>query len=284
LVRLSIALALAIGLAHGNAALAAPAPATAPSNPFDTSTADQKDTEPDDGPDPTGPIDTAGAPAAASSPTSSDSSDDDAAADDDEDGEAPESALHALTCLEGDATGGRRKGVQRRDFLKRHRRELSALGGFYASDILSSTYSYGGALAFYPSEDFGVELLVTRSPVQFRLEDPFQGFTQENHFGGGDAWQGIFSLLWSPIHAKFKFTEQTIIHGDVFAVGGAGRTFHESVMGLTWEAGAGLKLYLSKHVTFRLDLRDFLLPQEVLGRGHITNNVTLLGGLSFWLG
>ena len=51
---------------------------------------------------------------------------------------------------------------------------------------------------------------------------------------------------------------------------------------LTWEAGVGLKLYLSKYVTFRFDVRDFLLPQEVLGRGRITNNVTALGGLSFW--
>jgi hypothetical protein len=56
------------------------------------------------------------------------------------------------------------------------------------------------------------------------------------------------------------------------------------VLGLTWEAGAGGKLYFNKYFAFRLDLRDFLLPQEVLGRGRITNNVTILGGLSLWLG
>ena len=98
------------------------------------------------------------------------------------------------------------------------------------------------------------------------------------------AFQGIASLLWSPIHAKFKFTESTIIHGDIFALAGAGRTFHESVLGLTWEAGLGLKLYFSRFVTFRLDVRDFLIPQEVLGRGRSTNNITILGGFSLWLG
>ena len=66
-------------------------------------------------------------------------------------------------------------------------------------------------------------------------------------------------------------------------VAGAGRTFHESVMGLTWEGGLGLKLYLSHYVTLRFDVRDFLLPQEVLGRGRITNNITVLGGVSVWL-
>jgi len=194
-----------------------------------------------------------------------------------------ESNLHGLACLEGDATGGRRKGVQRRDFLKRHRFELGALGGYYASDALSSTYILGGALAYYPSEDFGLELLVTRTPIRFRLEEPFNAFDLERHFQGGVAWQGIGSLLWSPIHAKFKFSDSTIIHGDIFALAGFGRTFHESVLGLTWEAGFGLKLYLSRYLTLRLDLRDFLLPQEVLGRGRTTNNITAMGGVSVWL-
>src|SRR5262249_61398971 len=102
------------------------------------------------------------------------------------------------------ASGGRRKGVQRRDFLKQHRFELSGLGGFYASDALSSTYSYGGAVAFYPSEDFGLEVLVTRSPMQFRLEEAFTSFDQQTHFSESVAWQGVLSRLWSPITPKCK--------------------------------------------------------------------------------
>jgi outer membrane beta-barrel protein len=207
----------------------------------------------------------------------------DQAAGEDSD-EAPDSALHALTCLEGDAAGaGRRKGVQRRDFLKRHRFEVSGMGGFYASDTLSSTYSYGGALAFFPSEDFGLELLVTRSPVKFRLEEPFSAFDREQHFPPGVAWQGIVSMLWSPIHAKLRFSDENIVHSDIFIVAGAGKTFHDSVQGLTWEVGGGIKLYLSRFVTMRIDVRDFLLPQEVLGRGRITNNLTVLAGVSLWL-
>jgi len=150
LVRAAVVLALAYGLTNGSPASAAsPGPASG-QNPFDDHADD--DAAPDSGAAPA-------APAAA-----------DIGGDDEADSEeSAESALHGLACLEGDATGGKRKGVQRRDFLKRHRFEMSGLGGFYASDALSSTYSYGGALAFYPSEDFGVELLVTRTPMQFRL-------------------------------------------------------------------------------------------------------------------
>jgi outer membrane beta-barrel protein len=254
----AIAIPLGLGLGNETRAEAAPAADVAAANPFQPAAGD------DDDADET-------APAAGETP------------EDEDEGPGADSALHALTCLDSDATGGRRKGVQRRDFLKRHRFELSGVGGFYASDALSSTYTYGGALSFYPSEDFGLEALVTRSPVQFRLEEPFNSFTKEEHFVSGNAWQAILSMLWSPIHAKFKFTEQTIVHGDVFVAAGAGRTFHESVMGLTWEAGGGFKLYLARYVAFRFDVRDYLLPQEVLGRGRITNNITALGGFSVWV-
>jgi len=283
LARVSVVLALAFGVTYGAAAQAAPPPPAPIENPFGKGGDDEKAGSGADGQ--AGASDSAGGDKISGGGDQSSAADQRGDGDSDSDGEdEPESALHALTCLEGDGTGGgRRKGVQRRDFLKRHRFELSALGGFYASDALSSTYSYGGALAFYPSEDFGVEVLVTRAPVKFRLEEPFSAFDQEHHFTPSKAYQGIVSLLWSPIHAKLRFSDKSIIHSDIFAVLGGGRTFHESVLGLTWEAGLGIKLYFFHYVTLRFDVRDFLLPQEVLGQGRITNNVTVLGGLSVWL-
>ena len=164
LLRAALALTLFYGLTNGTPAIAAPPMGPPePGNPFEDRGNDSAGTT---------PATTPRQPA----PRIGDDDDADAAED------SAESALHGLACLEGDATGGRRKGVQRRDFLKRHRFELSGLGGFYASDALSSTYSYGGALAFYPSEDFGLEVLLTRTPMRFRLEQPFNAFDQQTHF------------------------------------------------------------------------------------------------------
>jgi len=282
----TVVFALAFAVMSGSAAaLAAPAGGKPPDNPFDDrggGDAAAGRADDDSGPEGKKP------PAEESKPPARDEGatgePEDQAEEGGGDEEEGEGNLHALACLEGETADGKRKGVQRRDFLKRHRFEIAAVGGYYASDALSSTYSYGGAVAFYPSEDFGLEVLVTRTPIKFRLEEPFNAFDQEQHFTPSAAFQGIASLLWSPIHAKFKFSEATIIHGDIFALAGAGRTFHESVLGLTWEAGLGLKLYFSRFVTFRLDVRDFLIPQEILGRGRSTNNITILGGFSLWLG
>jgi len=286
----TLVLALAFGLTSGSSVLAAPATGKAPDSPFDQRGGGETTTGDDDAePAKTAPAESG--PSAGESGKSAGTSDGEAASSEEQPGDEggqgedeEEGGLHALACLEGESADGKRKGVQRRDFLKRHRFELGAVGGYYASDALSSTYTYGGAVAFYPSEDFGLEVLVTRTPIKFRLEEPFNAFDQERHFNSSVAYQGVASLLWSPIHAKFKFTEATIIHGDIFALAGAGRTFHESVLGLTWEAGLGLKLYFSRFVTFRLEVRDFLIPQEVLGRGRSTNNINILGGFSLWLG
>jgi outer membrane beta-barrel protein len=189
-----------------------------------------------------------------------------------------------VSCLEDASEDGyQRKGVQKRDFQKRHRLELGALGGFYGSDALSSTYTFGGALAFYPSEDFGIEAMGTYMPVQFRLELPFNSFDQRRRFQPGHALQAMGAFLFSPVHAKFKASETSILHGDLFVLAGAGRTFHDSVQGLSWQAGAGFKLYFTNHFAFRFDVRDLMLPQEILGRGRMTHNLTVLGGLSFWI-
>jgi hypothetical protein len=78
--------------------------------------------------------------------------------------------------------------------------------------------------------------------------------------------------------------ETRILHGDLFLLAGAGRTFHDAVQGLSWQAGGGLRIYLWQRLAFRLDVRDFILPQEVLGRGRITHNLGILAGFGLWLG
>jgi outer membrane beta-barrel protein len=278
----TVVLALAFGLTSGSSVLAAQGTGKPPDSPFDERSGGGESGADETEEQGKKPSDTA---KTGDEPITSEPEEggEEPSAGEQREEEEPEGNLHNLACLEGETADGKRKGVQRRDFLKKHRFELAAVGGYYSSDALSSTYTYGGALAYYPSEDFGLELLVTYTPIKFRLEEPFSAFDQEQHFTPSSALQGIGSLLWSPIHAKFKFTDATIIHGDVFAMAGAGRTFHESVLGLTWEAGLGLKLYFSRFVTFRLEIRDFLIPQEVLGRGRSTNNLAVLGGFSLWL-
>ena len=186
-----------------------------------------------------------------------------------------------IACLDDlSLEGYQRKGVQKRDFLKRMKFEISGVGGFYASDVLSSTYTAGGALALLPGRGPGpgaAGQLVARCASGWSSRSPRS--IAPGASSPGSALQAMGGLLFSPFHAKFKVTEQTILHGDLFAVAGAGRTFHDSVQGVTFQGGLGLRLYLMKRLSFRLDVRDFVLPQEVLGAGARHPQPDRAGGL-----
>lgn len=190
------------------------------------------------------------------------------------------------SCLDNDdelGALGRRKGVQKRDFLKRLRFELSAWGGFWASDLMSTSYDYGGALAFYPGEDFGFEASLLVTPMSLGIEKPLTQFFSGEVLRPSLAFVVVGDVLWSPIHLKLRVSEHAIAHGDVVFALGAGDTLNQTVQGVTFDVGLGLKLYVNRFFSVRFDLRDYLMIQEAVGVERVTNNLVGLFGLSLWL-
>jgi outer membrane beta-barrel protein len=189
-------------------------------------------------------------------------------------------------CLDPDAelgAAGRRKGVQKRDFLKRLRLEMSAWGGFFASDLLSTSYDYGGAIAFYPGEDFGFEASLVVTPFDLAVERPLTQFFAGQTFKKSLAFVVVGDLLWSPIHLKLRVSEKAIAHGDLFFALGAGDTISQTVQGITFDVGIGLKLYANRFFAVRFDLRDYLMIQEAVAVERVTNNIVGLFGLSLFI-
>ncbi len=195
----------------------------------------------------------------------------------------PAVAAAEESCLDpADPLGeaGARKGVQKRPFLKRLRAELSVWGGFFASDLLSSTYTYGGALAFFPFEDWGIELALHVSPFDLAIERPLTSFFAGQVYQKANAYIATANVLWSPIHFKLKGGERHIAYGDVFFFVGAGNTFNDTVQGLTFDAGFGIKIYPAKYFAVRFDLRDFVMVQEAIAIQRVTNNLVGTLGVS----
>jgi outer membrane beta-barrel protein len=178
---------------------------------------------------------------------------------------------------------GARKGVQRKPFLKRLRVELSAWGGFFAADLTSTSYTYGGAVAFWPSEDFGVEASLLVTPVTLAVEKPLSQYFAGHVFNDSTAFVLVGDLLWSPIHFKVRASERAIAHGDMYLALGGGETFNQTVQGATFDAGIGLKIYIHHWVAFRFDLRDYVWVQEAVAVQRVTNNIVGLLGFSLFL-
>jgi len=176
----------------------------------------------------------------------------------------------------------RPRGVQKRDFLKAHRFELVARGGLFAADLFSTSYIYGGAAAYWFTEDLGLEVSFDMTPIELDLDRPLADFFQDDRFETpGTGYLGLAGLLWSPIHAKMKIGGG-IVHSDFMFALGAGRLFHDTVQGITFDAGTVLDLYTTGFLTFRFDIRDVIAIQEAVGETRLTNNLMATLGLSLW--
>lgn len=186
--------------------------------------------------------------------------------------------LHAEeSCLDpADPLGeaGARKGVQKLPVTKRLRAELAVFGGFFASDLLSTTGTYGGAIAFYPFEDWGFEASVNIQRFDLGIEKPLTQFFSGRVFRPSMAYTVVGNAVWSPFHFKVKASEKSITYGDLMLYLGAGDTINDTVQGVTFDGGIGIKFYPTKYVGVRFDLRDYVMVQEAVSVQRTTNNIS----------
>lgn len=177
----------------------------------------------------------------------------------------------------------RPRGVQKLPFLKEHRFELVARGGIFASDLMSSSYQYGGALLWYLAEDFGFELTFDVAPIAVDLDEPLTDFFGDPHFKSSTGYLSTANMVWSPFHFKAKTSGGSLVHGDAGFVTGAGKLFDDTAQGLAFDGGLVVELYAADWLSFRFDVRDVVLLQEAVGETRLTNNIQATLGLGIWI-
>jgi outer membrane beta-barrel protein len=177
----------------------------------------------------------------------------------------------------------RRRGVQQKPFLRKGRIQFFGRGGLYASDLFSSSYAIGGGAAWWPVEDFALELTIDGTHVALDLDAPLADFFGDARFRPGPGYLALVSGVWSPVHFKLRTGGGKIIHGDASLAVGFGRLFHETSQGLAFDGGLLVELYVTRWLSLRIDVRDVVLIQEAVGETRLTNNVIATLGLGFWV-
>ncbi len=176
------------------------------------------------------------------------------------------------------------RGVQERLFQKARRHELSVLGGAYAADLLSSSYLVGGAYTFHFSEDLGLEAgfgyTRAQSEVVKIIEDRLATDLVKNSTPVF-LYQG--HLVWSLAYGKLRWFGSRISRFDFNLALGGGITDNQAARGLTFSGGLGFKFYPSEWFAIRIDLRDNVLEQELLGESRIVNNLVATLGMSVFI-
>jgi outer membrane beta-barrel protein len=204
------------------------------------------------------------------------------------DGAAPARARPTAVCIDQEiadrlAIKRKRRKVVDRLFVKQARHELSVVGGYYVSDLFSSTWALGGSYTFHMTESTAVEMSaafthanadVIRSIEEERMEVLEDEFAQVKFFES--------LLLWSPVYGKLR-VGGSILRFDIHLDAGVGVVDSPTSRGAAGVGGIGLKVFAGPALAFRLDARDHVFKQELLDESFIVNDLSITLGLSLFL-
>ena len=189
--------------------------------------------------------------------------------------------------LKQELVGGRHyRGVQDRLFTKAFRHELSFMGGYYAADLYSSNWIAGGAYTFHFSEDLGLEASVMFTRFRSAITDTYerrypQIQVEDRTDKPGTLYFG--HLVWSYAYGKLRWLGGGISRFDFNIALGAGVTDDSTARGITGSAGLGTKWYFGKWFGLRMDVRDHLLRQSLVGEEHLVNDIVVTLGASVFI-
>ncbi len=177
----------------------------------------------------------------------------------------------------------RRRGAVDRLFVKQSRHELTAGGGYYASDLFSGTWVAGGAYTYHMTDqtavEFGGGVTHANADVIRAIED------QRGEVLADDFARVLYAesmLLWSPVYGKLRLGG-SIAHFDVHLDLGVGVVDSLTSRGAMGVAGLGIKVFAGQAVAFRLDARNRVFRQELLDERFLVNDAAVTLGFSVFL-
>jgi outer membrane beta-barrel protein len=177
----------------------------------------------------------------------------------------------------------KRRKVVDRLFVKQARHELSLVGGYYVSDLFSSTYALGGAYTYHMTENTAVEMNVAFTHANadvIRAIEEERMQVLDDDFATVKFFESL--LLWSPVYGKLR-AGGSIVRFDIHLDAGVGVVDSPTSRGAAGVAGIGLKLFAGRALAFRLDARDHVFKQELLDESFIVNDLSLTLGMSLFL-
>jgi len=177
----------------------------------------------------------------------------------------------------------KRRGAVDRLFIKQARHEISAVGGYYLSDLFSATWVTGLSYTYHMTEDTAVEMsgafTHANADVIAAIEDGRSDIL-EDEFARMYFFES--ALLWTPIYGKLRLGGK-VVHFDIHLDLGVGVVASETSRGASGMGGVGMKIFAGTAVAFRIDARDHVFRQELLDERFLVNDVAITGGLSVFL-
>jgi outer membrane beta-barrel protein len=211
-----------------------------------------------------------------------------AMAEDDDDDKKVDKLRTTQVCIDKEiadrlAIKRKRRGAVDRLFVKQARHELTLGGGYYVSDLFSSTYGLGGSYTYHMTENTAVEFsyLMTHANADIieAIEDE-RGDVIDEEFARIQFFESL--LRWNPVYAKLR-VGGSILRFDIHLDAGVGVVDSPTSRGVVGVGGLGMHLFLGKALALRFDARDHVFVQELLAESFIVNDLSMTLGLAVFL-
>jgi outer membrane beta-barrel protein len=180
------------------------------------------------------------------------------------------------------------KAVARKTFLKTGRFELEPNMMFTVNDPFIRSFAAGGRVSWHINEAFALEIGGGYIPPFFvqKLE-PVDLLRKELALINAD--NTLFALAdvgvtFSPLYGKMAVFGDGIIHFDGFVSAGVGAAFDNGadLVHPAMNVGVGGRIFLTRWLVVRGDLRDYIYPQDKAGISTLQNLVFVSVGLGFY--
>jgi outer membrane beta-barrel protein len=192
------------------------------------------------------------------------------------------------------------KAVSRKVFLKEGRFELAPLLSVTTNDPFFRHWGVGGRAAYHVNDAFALEGGVMVVPPGFRENLPPLDLLRERAalINADAKLIGLsdVGVTFSPVYGKVAILSDAIIHFDTFVAAGAGVVSDSngdlfgrddakrfSGMHPTMDVGAGLRVFLLRWLVARVDLRDYVYPQDRANISTLQNLLIVNAGVGFFL-
>lgn len=180
--------------------------------------------------------------------------------------------------------------IQNRTYAKAEKFYGSLVWGTLINDPFAQAKPMGAMLGYYFSEDFGVELTYMKHDA--KKNETVQKLNSVN-VAVSPNYNLVKSSIaasasYTPFYAKMAFMNKSILYFDMGFTAGVGMTTYDQVstpaQGAVeqfnsktaphFEIGFMQQLFISKHVAFRLDLKNTFYSQKVIPYQSNLNTTT----------
>ena len=185
------------------------------------------------------------------------------------------------------------RAVSRRSFLKAGRFELTPGFGFSTNDPFFRAWTVGARGAYHFSEEFALDFGGAGAVFQ-EQQDIFRALNVEPEDIAAEIKAGLSttSLLgyadagvtFSPFYGKVALASEFVGHFDVFVSTGLAAIIDTSpeIVHPGVEIGLGSRVYLSRFLAARVDVRNYLYPADSGGQLAFGNLLLLNFGLALY--